>query len=535
MSGTDDSVDVTDSDRLDRSTIMAIVAMGLAVFLIANDFVSLSVALPTMEGDFDTDISKIQWVINGYALIFGVLIVPGGRLADMYGRRKILLIGAFIFGFFSLLAALSPGIEFLIASRMLMGVGGALMWPAILGLIYAILPETKTALAGGLVIGIAGLGNATGPLLGGALTQFASWRWVLAINVPLTAIAMFVTWRSVDVENPTERDPLDTPGIILLSGSLIALLVALTEAPTIGFTDPFVVGLLALSAVLMVGFVLRERAAGDAALVPPHVIENHQFMAACIATVLMSATFFGTVLYVPQFFQKILDMSAFEAGLALLPLMVTFALTSFGESSVVNRIGEKATVTTGAFCMALGSFLLIVMVDADSGYSAFLPGMLVLGIGIGLFYSSVTNAGLAALDPSESSLAGGILYMFQVAGGAVGLGLATAVFLATSNSEVSEEANSLGVDLSAAETTDIQGVLAGTETSAELLDTHASSADELVEIATDAFVTGFRWVYVFVAALALAGLAVTAFKVAGPISQFGHDRPTDDDSEPASV
>ncbi len=513
-------------DTLDRPTIVAIVAMGLAVFLIANDFVSLSVALPTMEQDLNTDISRIQWVVSGYALIFGVLIVPGGRLADMFGRKKILVIGAVIFGLFSLTAALSPGVNLLIISRMLMGVGGALMWPAILGLIYAILPESRAGLAGGLVIGVAGIGNATGPLLGGALTEFASWRWVLAINVPITAIAVLVTWRTVHVANPTERDPIDLPGITLLSGSLIALLVALTEAPEIGFADPLVVGLLVLSAVLMVGFVLRERGAGDTGLVPPHVIENREFMAACIATTLMSATFFATVLYVPQFFQKILDMSAFGAGLALLPLMVTFALLSFGENSIVNRIGEKAAVTSGAFCLVLGSVLLVAIVDRNSSYSDFLPGLVILGIGIGLFYSSVTNAGLAALDPSESSLAGGILYMFQVAGGAVGLGLTTAVFLTTSNNEVSTEAEKLGVDLSASETTDIQGVLAGTETSQELLASNGSHADDLIEIATDAFVAGFRWSCAFVAALGLAGLAVTALEVAGPIRRFGRDKPT---------
>ncbi|MEM9517576.1 MAG: MFS transporter, partial [Actinomycetota bacterium] len=157
---TDEAVD--DSNNTDDETItgsmwLAIGAMMLAVFVIANDFTAMNVVLPSIESELDTDLSTVQWVVNGYALIFGVLIVPGGRIADIYGRREALAAGALIFAVFSLVGGLAPNVWILIAARMLMGVGGALMWPAILGLIYAVLPGTKTALAGAMVIGVAGI------------------------------------------------------------------------------------------------------------------------------------------------------------------------------------------------------------------------------------------------------------------------------------------------------------------------------------------------------------------------------------------
>src|SRR5690606_26918989 len=145
--------------------------------------------------------------------IFGVLIVTGGRLADMFGRRRILFIGAAIFAFFSLLGGLAPNVGVLIACRALMGIGGAVMGPPLLGLIYAILPDSKAALAGGLVIGTAGLGNAAGPVLGGLLTESLSWRWILILNVPIAAVACAVTWRTVHVENPSDRTSIDYAGI----------------------------------------------------------------------------------------------------------------------------------------------------------------------------------------------------------------------------------------------------------------------------------------------------------------------------------
>lgn len=421
-----------DSDRIDRGTLLALIAMGLGVFVVANDFTALSVAIPSIESGLHTTLSRAQWVINGYALVFGVLIVTGGRLADMLGRKRMFMVGASIFAVFSVLAGLMPNVGLLIACRGLMGVGGALMWPAVLGMTYALLPDSKAGLAGGLILGVAGLGNAVGPLLGGVLTDLLSWRWVFFVNLPVAAFAMLVTARQVSESTVDSGERhIDYEGVAVLSVALVSILLALDQASSAGFTDPAILALFALGAVGLGAFVAVERRKGEGALVPPSVIGNRVFAASCLAVLLMSAIFFSALLYLPQFMQTILGYSALGSGLGLLPLMVVFAATSFVAGYLYGHLGGRVVVVTGAACLAVG-IAMVGALDARSTYLALVPGMVVLGVGVGLFYSSITTTAVTALDPSRSSLAGGIVYMCQIAGGAVGLGVNTAIVTAAS-------------------------------------------------------------------------------------------------------
>jgi EmrB/QacA subfamily drug resistance transporter len=412
---------------LNKSTILGLAAMALAVLVVANDFTALSVALPAMEQEFGADVTTVQWVINGYALVFGVLIVTGGRLADMFGRRWIFFLGASIFAVFSVIGGFALNVGMLLACRGLMGVGGAMMWPAILGMTYAILPQSKAGLAGGLILGAAGFGNAIGPLIGGALTDALSWRWIFFLNLPIAVFAMLVTWRVVRSDEGTLSDHrVDYGGVIFLSIGLLALLFALDEGIDLGWSDPLIVGLFTIAAVGLLVFMAIERRAGAMALVPGDVLKNRAFLSACIAVLLMSAIFFAALLYLPQFMTKVLGYSAVASGAGLLPMMGTFAVASFMAGPLYSRMGPKLIVSLGAAFLAVGIFMLS-MVRPTTAYDGLITGMVVLGIGIGLFYSSITTAAVTALDPSRSSLAGGIVYMFQVAGGSIGLGLNTAL------------------------------------------------------------------------------------------------------------
>ena len=414
-------------DRLNKSTVLGLAAMALAVLVVANDFTALSVALPAMEKDFTADVTTVQWVINGYALVFGVLIVTGGHLADMFGRRRIFFLGAGLFAVFSVIGGFAPNVGLLLACRALMGVGGAMMWPAILGMTYAILPQSKAGLAGGLILGAAGFGNAIGPLIGGALTDTLSWRWIFFLNLPIAAFAMLVTWRVVRGDEGTLSDHrIDYGGIASLSIGLLALLFALDEGIDLGWSDPLIVGLFAVAGLALLVFVAIERRAGTMALVPKDVLQNHAFFPACMAVLMMSAIFFAALLYLPQFMTKVLGYSAAASGAGLLPMMGTFAVTSFVAGPLYSRMGPKMIVSLGATFLTVGIFMLS-MVDSTTTYEDLIAGMVVLGIGVGLFYSSITTAVVTALDPSRSSLAGGIIYMFQIAGGSIGLGLNTAL------------------------------------------------------------------------------------------------------------
>ncbi|HET7120959.1 MAG TPA: MFS transporter [Solirubrobacterales bacterium] len=404
--------------------------MGVAVVVIANDFSAINVALPAMERDFDTNVNTIQWVVNAYALTFGVMIVTGGRLADLFGRRNAFFAGTLIFASMSALGGAAQSETWLIVTRTLMGIGGALMWPAILGMTYELLPEEKAGLAGGIIIGAAGLGNAAGPLIGGVLTDELSWRWIFFLNVPISIFAIAVTYFLVHVKEPeSDERRIDYAGITTISVGLVSLLIALDQVDDWGWGDPKVLGLLALSAAMLAAFVPIERRAGAHALVPREVMRNESFTASCVAILFMSATFFAALLYLPQFMEKQLGYSALEAGVGMLPFLGTFAAVSFAAGPLYNRLGAKPLVVLGAACITAAPFA-FSLADASSGYGSLIAGMVVLGIGIGSFYPTATTAGVTSVDESQTSLAGGIIYMFQIAGGSIGLGLTTTVFSA---------------------------------------------------------------------------------------------------------
>jgi EmrB/QacA subfamily drug resistance transporter len=493
-------------EPLGRGTVVALVALSLAVFLVANDFTALSVALPNMERDLDTDVTTVQWVINAYALVFGVLIVTGGRLADMFGRRNAFFCGAGIFAVFSLLAGIAPSADLLIAARALMGIGGALMWPAVLGLTYEVLPDSRQALAGPLVLGVAGIGNAFGPLLGGVLTDVASWRWVLLVNLPIAIGACLVTYLKVPADAGNRGDEhIDYAGVSALTVGLVALLFALDQATDWGWGDPRIIGLLAVCVLALAAFVAIERRAGASALIPADVARNRTFVSACTAVVLMSATFFAILLYVPQVLSKLMGFSALEAGVGFLPFMAVFSVFAFLSGPLYERVGGRVLLLVGATCLPVGLVLLSLPGEA-ARYPALIAGLVVAGVGVGLFYSTITTVAVTALDKSRAGLAGGLLYMCQVAGGSIGLGLTTTIFTASALSHV--HADTLADRLDDAQEQAVGQILSGADSGTQLQQLFPDVAGELEQLARDAMSLGVHTALRVDAALAVVGLVV---------------------------
>jgi len=500
---------------LGRDTLVAVGAMATAVFAIAVDFTAPTVALAEIEGDLDADLSTVQWVLSGYSLVLAVLIVVAGRLADLHGRRRLFMIGAGVFAAASVVAALAPGVEVLLAARAATAVGSAVMWPACLGLTFGALPAARRVMAGGLIIGIIGVGNALGPLIGGALTEAASWRWVFAVNVPLVLLAMALTWRFV--HQPFERDPkarLDSAGVVALAVGLVSLLLALDVTADGDLLRPISLGLLAVSVVAILAFVAIERRSGEAALVPRDVMANRQFRATCLAGIFMSIPLFSVMLFLPQYFSKVQGYSAFEVGLALMPLLGSFALVSFVAAAKGERWDIWLLASIGAACQFVG-ILVLSFLDVDDDFFDSLGGMVVLGVGIGLFNSAATTSAVTSLDHSRASLGGAVLYMFQVAGGAVGLALTTAVFALVSHQSVNSDVERLGGSPTQQELRDLQGVLAGTDSAQEVQLELPADAAVVTDVASDAFEEGLQWAFRLDALLVLAGVAVTATMVGG--------------------
>jgi EmrB/QacA subfamily drug resistance transporter len=491
---------------------MALVAFALSIVAVANDFTALNVTIPAIERSFDIGLSTAQWVINAYTLVFAMLIVPGGRLCDLFGAERCFLAGAGIFLGFSCVAAVAPSVEVLIGSRALMAAGGALIWPACLSMTFAAFGPDGAGKAGAFVVGIAGLANAIGPIDGGLLTDVGSWRWVFVLNVPIALFAILVVARRLPEERPARAAAgLDGAGIGLLALALLGVLLALDQAPVWGWGDSRTLGLLALAIVSGVVFVAVQRRKGKDALVPADVIRDRDFAGACAAIGLMGISFGAVLLYLPQLVQKVLGGNALEAGLALLPLLLTYALVSFVAPRLADRVGAKVVLGGGAAAMAVGIGLLALAPDALA-FADLLPGMIVFGAGVGLFYSTITTAGVVALSAARQGLAGALLYMCQLVGLSVGVGLTTTIATSVTDARLQDAVPGVG-SVTTEDRLALQGLLAGTESAAAAAaQLGAATADRLEAAMRDAFVGGVTASFAVDAVLAgLGALFAIAF------------------------
>ena len=285
-------------------------------------------------------------------------------------------------------------------------------------------------------------------------------------------------------------------------------LLALDFAADGDLLRPISLALLGLFAVMLAAFVAVERRVGERALLPRDVMADRTFRATCVAGIFMSIPLFAVMLFLPQYFSKVQGYGAFAAGVALLPLMVAFALTSFVAAANAERVDRWLVASIGAAAQCVGIFMLSFL-DSSDGYLSALGGMVVLGIGIGLFNSAATAAAVTSLHESRASLGGAVLYMFQVAGGTVGLALTTAVFALVSHQSLQSDVDQLGGQASAQELRDLQGVLAGTESSRAVQLALPSDAATEVAVATDAFDAGLQWAFRLDALLVVAGVGIT--------------------------
>src|SRR5436190_137501 len=263
--------------------------------------------------------------------------------------------------------------------------------------------------------------------------------------------------------------------------------------------------MLAVAALLVAVFIRIEPRMKASALIPSDVIRNREFRSVCIVVLLMSAVFFATVLYVPQFMEKILNFSALKAGVGMVPMLGSFAVVAFIAGPLYGRFGAKLTVTLGAVAFAVGPFLLS-LIDSSSGYGALVAGLVVTGVGAGLFIPSVTTAGVTALDPSRASLAGGLIYMFQIAGGAVGLAITTTIFTITSENDLADKTQAAGTSLTDDQVSVMHGLLAGTDSGTAAFGQLSSVAQDKVRLFVEqSFTTGIQAGFRFVTAAAVLG------------------------------
>jgi EmrB/QacA subfamily drug resistance transporter len=383
---------------------VAVLGSGMA-FL---DGTVVNVALPDIGRDLDAGTSALQWILNGYLLTLASLILLGGSLGDRYGRRRVFVAGVLLFTFASLLCAVAPSAELLIAARMLQGVGGAMLTPGSLALIEASFRPGDRARAIGAWSGLGGVATAFGPLLGGYLIGAVSWRAIFLINLPL---GLFVVW-AAGRHVPETSDPRAAGGHLDLRGSALAALglagttYALIEAPDQGASAAVL--LTAAGGVLaLIAFFVGERDSSNPML-PLEIFSSRQFSAANGVTFVVYAALSGFFFLLVAFLQISMGYTPIEAGAASLPVTLLMLALSARAGMLAQRIGPRIPLTVGPLVIAAGLLMLTGVSPGDEYVTAILPGVVVFGLGLTLVVAPVTATVLAAADTRHSGIASGV-------------------------------------------------------------------------------------------------------------------------------
>src|SRR5262245_32126605 len=355
-------------------------ALSFALFMIMLDNTIVNVALPAIQSDLRIGTSELEWVVTAYALTFAVLLLTGGKLGDMYGRRRIFMIGLVIFTLSSLACGLASSAGELIGARAVQGVGAALMNPATLSIITATFPARQRGMAIGIWAGVSAMALAIGPLLGGVITEHISWNWVFYINVPIGILGIFAARVFIDESRDTSHEQrLDLPGLLTSGIALFGLTYGLIESNSRGWGDPLVLGCFAVAAVFFGLFAYLETHQ-RLPMLDFALFRNHTFAAANTVMFLIGLAMFGTFFFVSLYVQNVLGFSPTKAGATFLPMTLLIIVVAPTAGRLSDKLGSRAMMVPGLSLVTL-SLVLFSMEGENSNFWRLLPALLVGGVG----------------------------------------------------------------------------------------------------------------------------------------------------------
>jgi EmrB/QacA subfamily drug resistance transporter len=403
---------------------LAAVAFGL--FMIMLDNTVVNVALPSIERDLHVTISSLEWVVTAYALTFAALLITGGKLGDLFGRRRIFVIGIAIFTLSSLACGLAPTAGFLIGARAVQGVGAALMNPASLSIITATFPPRERGQAIGIWAGVSAMALAIGPLVGGLIVDNINWNWIFFINVPVGVAGIIVSQLVIKESRDTSHEQsVDLPGLITSSAGLFALTYALIEGNRHGWTSPEIVGLFSAAALLLVAFVLLERYQ-RLPMLDLSLFRNGSFTGSNIVAMLVSLGMFGVFFFVSLYIQNILGWSPTKAGASFLPMTLLIILVAPLAGKLSDRVGSRWLMGAGMTLVSI-SLLFYQRVGLHSTFWTLLPAMLLGGVGMAMTMSPMTAAAMSSVPVDKAGVGSGVLNSFRQLGGSLGIALMGAI------------------------------------------------------------------------------------------------------------
>jgi EmrB/QacA subfamily drug resistance transporter len=407
---------------------VALALLAAAQFVVVLDAAIVNVALPSIGTDLNFSQDDLSWVVNSYVLVFGGFLLLGGRLADLLGRRRMFIIGLIVFALASLAGGLAQSSGWLIAARAVQGLGGAMLSPAALSLVTVLFAEgAERNKAMGVWGAVSGSGGAVGVLLGGMLTEWAGWEWVLFVNVPVGIAAAMIAPRLLTESSNEGPRHFDFAGAFTVTAGLSLLVYAVVDATDVGWGSTQTIGLIAIAVALIGAFYAIERRT-KAPLVPfPGIFRIRTITGINISTVLVAASLFSMFFFISLYMQQVLGFSALEAGLAYLPLAVGIIITAGAASQLITRFGFKPTLIAGLLVTAAG-LIWFSQVSPDGSYVAdvLFPSLLA-AIGLGLAFVALTVGGVSGVEPYEAGLASGLINTSQQIGGALGLAILATV------------------------------------------------------------------------------------------------------------
>ena len=472
-------------------------AMCFALFMIMLDNTVVNVALPSIQRDLHASLSALEWTVNAYTLSFAVLLVTGGRLGDIFGRRAMFLFGVAVFGASSLAIGFAPNDTALVAFRAIQGIGAAFMMPATLSIITQTFPPEQRGMAIGTWAGVSALALAIGPVLGGFLTEQVGWQSIFFINPPIAIgavlVALFATRESRD---ETVSRSVDFRGIGAITVGLTALVLALVEGNRWHWGSPRVIALLGIAAVALAGFVIIERRV-DSPMVDFGFFRSRSFLGANLVAFIVSFAMLAQFFFLALYMQNILHYTPLQAGVRFLPATVLIIVMGPIAGRLADRVGSRPLMTLGLILVATALFLQSSL-TIHTGYGHLLPGFVLMGAGMGLVMSPMSTAAMNAVERTKAGVASGVLSMSRMVGGTFGVAVMGALVTAIGRSKIDQSLPQLSAHTRAAIANSL---------GAGAVQSHGAPA-QVVAAVREAFVSALGAGLTIGAAVTLAGAAV---------------------------
>ncbi|MCB0831126.1 MAG: MFS transporter, partial [Solirubrobacterales bacterium] len=491
------------------------------LFILMLDSTVVALALPSIQMDLGASTDQLQWVLNAYLLVIASLVVTAGRFGDIFGRRRVFIIGFAIFGLGSLISAVAWDPDVLILGRVVMAAGASTMLPLSLALVTNSFPPEEQQKAIGIWTGVSAIALGIGPLIGGVLADI-DWRLIFLINFPIVAVSITVVRSAaLEVRDETSGTHIDWPGLVLLTLGLLAAVYALVKASDWGWTSVETLGLMGLGIGLLAAFwFVEHRVPGP--IVDFSLFRNRPYLGATAAAFGIVAVYWTLMFYEPQYLQNILGYSAVEAGLLILPITVPMIFVSPMAGKIVATFGAKLAMTTGMVSAVVG-LLILTRVDASSGYGLLFPGLLGIGMAFALVYAPMSAAAMAAMPRAKAGIASAGLAMNRILAGAVGLAVVGAVFQSLEAAELKSGLAGSGLKLDGDERRQLDGLLAGSDSARDSIANDPASVQQQIEsIAREAFTFALSnsiWVLVGIAVVC-TGLTAWLVEPKEPTSEL---------------